>query len=47
MLKLRLIGFSDVLILNTVDLVGPEQVAKVKAWIGDHIVRIRVVEATF
>lgn len=47
MLKLRQVGFSDMVILNKADLVGPEQVAKVKAWIGDHIKRIRVVEVTF
>jgi G3E family GTPase len=46
-LKLRQIASSDMLILNKVDLAGPEQMARVKAWIDDHFHRVRVVEANF
>ncbi len=45
MLKLRQIGFSDLVILNKVDLVGPEQVELIENWIGQHLSRIRIVEA--
>ena len=34
-LKLLQVGFADMLILNKVDLAGPEQVAKVRAWLDD------------
>ena len=44
-LKLRQIGFADMLILNKVDLAGPEQVEKVRAWLDGHFNRLRVVEA--
>ena len=43
-LKLRQVAFSDMIILNKVDLAGPEQVAKVKAWLDDHFNRLRIVE---
>ena len=43
-LKLRQIGFADMLILNKVDLAGPEQVAKVKAWLDKHFNNLRIVE---
>ena len=46
-LKLRQIGFADMVILNKVDLAGPEQVEKVKAWIDNRMNRVRVVEARF
>jgi G3E family GTPase len=46
-LKLRQIASSDMLILNKVDLAGPEQMARVRAWIDDHFHRVRVVEANF
>src|SRR5208337_1628678 len=46
-LKLRQVGFSDMLILNKVDLAGPEQVAKVRAWLDEHFRRLRIVETTF
>ncbi|MGA2254178.1 MAG: GTP-binding protein [Thermoguttaceae bacterium] len=46
-LKLRQVAFSDMLILNKVDLAGPEQVAKVKAWLDDHFNRLRVVETNY
>lgn len=43
-LKLRQIGFADMLILNKVELAGPEQVAKVKAWLDEHFRNLRIVE---
>lgn len=44
-LKLRQIGFSDMVILNKVDLVSPEELRKVQAWIDGRLNRVRVVEA--
>jgi len=46
-LKLRQVGFADMLILNKVDLAGPEQVAKVRAWLDDHFNRLRIVETNY
>jgi G3E family GTPase len=46
-LKLRQIGFADMLILNKVDLAGPAQVAKVRAWLDEHFNRLRVVETNY
>jgi G3E family GTPase len=46
-LKLRQVGFADMLILNKVDLAGPEQVGKVKAWLDDHFNRLRIVETNY
>jgi G3E family GTPase len=46
-LKLRQIGFADMLILNKVDLAGPEQVAKVKAWLDEHFRNLRIVETNY
>jgi G3E family GTPase len=46
-LKLRQVGFADMLILNKVDLAGPEQVEKVRAWLDDHFNRLRVVETNY
>jgi G3E family GTPase len=45
LLKLRQIGFADMVVLNKVDLAGPQQVRKVRAWIDEHFNRVRVVEA--
>ena len=45
MLKLRQIGFSDLVVLNKVDLVGPESVDAIHEWIGSHLRRIRIVDA--
>ena len=45
MLKLKQIGFADMVLLNKVDLAGSEQVAKVRDWIDSHFNRVRVVEA--
>ncbi|MFB3106905.1 MAG: GTP-binding protein, partial [Pseudomonadales bacterium] len=46
MLKLRQIGFADLVVLNKVDLVGPKHIEVVKEWIGHHLNRIRIIEAT-
>jgi len=46
MLKMRQIGFADLVVLNKIDLVGPEHVEVVKEWIDHHIHRIRIIEAT-
>jgi len=48
-LKLRQVGFADMLILNKVDLAGPEQVEKVRAWLDDHFnfSRLRIVETNY
>jgi len=45
-LKIRQIGYSDLVILNKVDLVTPTHVEVIKEWIGAHLNRIRLVEAT-
>ncbi len=46
MLKMRQIGFADMVVLNKVDLVGPEHIEVIRDWIGHHLHRIRIVEAT-
>jgi G3E family GTPase len=46
-LKLRQVGFADLLILNKVGLAGPEQVEKVRAWLDDHFNRLRIVETNY
>jgi G3E family GTPase len=45
-LKMRQIGFADMVVLNKVDLVGPTHVEVIKEWIGHHLDRIRIIEAT-
>ena len=45
MLKLRQIGFADLVILNKVDLVGPEDVTIIRDWINTHFNRVRIIEA--
>jgi len=45
-LKLRQIAFADMLILNKADLVGREEIGRIKAWLDDHFHRYRLVEAT-
>ncbi|MCP4358443.1 MAG: GTP-binding protein [Chloroflexi bacterium] len=44
-LKMRQIAFSDMVILNKVDLVDEAQLQKVKDWIGKRLTRVRIVEA--
>ncbi len=46
-LKLLQIGLADMLVLNKVDLAGPEQVTKVKAWLDEHFGRLRIVETNY
>jgi len=46
-LKLRQVGFADMLILNKVDLAGPTQVEKVRAWLDGHFNRLRIVETNY
>jgi G3E family GTPase len=46
-LKLHQVGFADMLILNKVDLAGPEQVDKVRAWLDDRFNRLRIVETNY
>jgi G3E family GTPase len=46
-LKLHQVGFADMLILNKVDLAGPEQVENVRAWLDAHFNRLRVVETNY
>lgn len=45
-LKLRQVAFSDMLILNKVDLAGPEQMQKVREWINGTFNRLRIVETS-
>lgn len=44
-LKLRQIGFADLVVLNKVDLAGVDGAAAVKRWIDSHLTRVRVVPA--
>jgi G3E family GTPase len=46
-LKLRQVGFADMLILNKVSLAGPGQVEKVRAWLDGHFSRLRIVETDY
>jgi len=46
-LKLRQVGFADMLVLNKVELAGPEQLEKVKAWLDRYFNRLRIVETNF
>ena len=44
-LKIRQVGFADMVILNKVDLVGPVHIEVIKDWIGQHLNRVRIIEA--
>jgi G3E family GTPase len=44
-LKIRQIAFADMVILNKVDLVGPEHIEVIREWIGHYLNRIRIIEA--
>ena len=43
--KLRQIGFSDMVMLNKIDLVDEEQLQEVKDWINNRMNRVRMVES--
>jgi G3E family GTPase len=45
MLKLRQIGFADMVILNKTDLVSRDHVEVAREWIDHHMQRIRIIEA--
>ena len=45
-LKLRQVAFADMLILNKVDLVGPEEIERIKAWLDDRFYRYRLVQTS-
>ena len=44
-LKMRQIAYSDMLVLSKTDLVGREEVGRIRAWLDEHFPRSRVVEA--
>ncbi len=44
MLKLRQIGFADMVVLNKIDLVSPQHVEVVHEWINQQLNRIRIIE---
>jgi G3E family GTPase len=46
-LQLRQIASADMLILNKIDLAGPEQVEKVRRLIDEHFNNIRIVETNY
>ena len=46
-LKLFQIACADMLILNKVDLAGPERMQKLRSWIDDHFINVRLVETNF
>ena len=45
-LKLRQVAFADMLILNKVDLVTPEEIERIKAWLDYRFHRYRLVQAS-
>jgi G3E family GTPase len=46
-LKLRQIGFADLVVLNKTDLVGPEHIEVIREWIGLHKQPVRIIETTY
>ncbi len=46
MLKLKQIGYADMVVLNKVDLAGPNGTTKARSWIDESFNRIRIVEAS-
>lgn len=46
-LKLRQIGFADMVILNKVELAGADKVRQVHRWIDHHFNHIRIVETNY
>lgn len=45
-LKLRQVAFADMVILNKVDLVTPEIVERIKAWLDERFHRYRLIQAS-
>jgi len=45
LLKLRQIGYSDLVIINKVDLVTPTHIEVIEEWVGKHLNRVRIIEA--
>jgi G3E family GTPase len=45
-LKLRQVAFADMLILNKVDLVAPEEIERIKAWLDDRFQRYRLFQTS-
>jgi len=45
-LKLRQVGFADMLVINKVDLTGPEQMQQVHSWLDTHFARLRIIETS-
>ena len=45
-LKLRQVAFADMLILNKVDLVAPEEIGRIKVWLDDRFHRYRLVQTS-
>jgi G3E family GTPase len=46
-LKLRQIGYADLVVLNKTDLVTPEHVDVIREWIGLHKKPVRIIETTY
>src|SRR5271168_2160910 len=46
-LKLQQVGYADMLILNKVDLAGPEQLEKARVWLNSNFCRLRIVETNY
>ena len=46
-LKLRQVGFADIVILNKVSLAGRDQLTKVRKWLDDHLDRARIVQTGY
>ena len=44
-LKLLQVAYSDLVVINKVDLAGPEQIEKVRAWVTEYLDRMRIIEA--
>ena len=44
-LKLLQVAYSDLVIINKVDIAGPEKVERVRAWVTEYLNRVRIVEA--